>query len=95
VDVELKSGSADLSTDEDAGPPRGRQMSGAVSRRSEGFDEIIEHDTVLEPWLCGGPLMNLDGKAIGMNIARAGRVSTYALPADLVKRILKNLQPAE
>jgi serine protease Do len=48
---------------------------------------------VLRPWLCGGPLVNLDGKAIGLNIARAGRVTTYALPARLVKRILDNLKP--
>jgi S1-C subfamily serine protease len=37
--------------------------------------------------------VNLDGKAIGLNIARAGRVTTYALPAKLVKRILDNLKP--
>ena len=36
--------------------------------------------------------MNLDGKAIGLNIARAGRVTTYALPARLVKQILDNLK---
>ena len=36
---------------------------------------------MLQPWLCGGPLVNLDGEAIGLNIARAGRVTTYALPA--------------
>jgi hypothetical protein len=37
--------------------------------------------------------VNLDGKAIGLDIARAGRVTTYALPARLVKRILDNLTP--
>jgi serine protease Do len=66
---------------------------GEISRRAEGFDQAIEHDTVLPPWLCGGPLVNLDGKAIGINIARASRVSTYALPARLVKRVLENLKP--
>ena len=66
---------------------------GDVSRRAEGFDQAIEHDTVLPPWLCGGPLVNLDGKAIGINIARASRVSTYALPARLVRRVLDNLKP--
>jgi serine protease Do len=67
-------------------------LSGDVSQRAEGFEQIIEHDTVLQPWLCGGPLVDLDGKAIGLNIARAGRVSTYALPAGLVKRILAELE---
>jgi len=69
------------------------RISGDLSRRAEGFDQAIEHDTVLQPWLCGGPLMNLDGKAIGINIARASRVSTYALPARLVKRALYDLKP--
>jgi len=39
-------------------------------------------------------LVNLDGKAIGMNIARASRVTTYALPAGLVKRIYEQLKTA-
>jgi serine protease Do len=68
------------------------RLRGQVSQRSQGFEQAIEHDTVLQPWLCGGPLVNLDGKAVGLNIARAGRVTTYALPAKLVKKILKNLQ---
>jgi serine protease Do len=70
----------------------GDRMVGEVSTRAEGFEQVIEHDTVLHPWLCGGPLVNLDGKAIGLNIARASRVSTYALTPKLVKRILKDLE---
>jgi serine protease Do len=73
-------------------PLRSTRLRGDVSRRAEGFEEAIEHDTVLQPWLCGGPLVNLEGKAIGLNIARAGRVSTYALPAKLVQRIVENLK---
>ena len=69
------------------------RLTGEVSQRSEGFEQAIEHDSVLHPWLCGGPLVNLDGKAIGLNIARAGRVTTYALPARLVKRIFDELKP--
>jgi serine protease Do len=76
--------------------PRSRssRVMGEVSRRAEGFERAIEHDSVLRPWLCGGPLVNLDGQAIGLNIARAGRVTTYALPASLVKRIYEQLKPA-
>ena len=73
-------------------PQRSNRLRGEVSQRAEGFEEAIEHDTVLQPWLCGGPLVNLDGKAIGLNIARAGRVTSYALPAKLVQRILDNLK---
>lgn len=67
------------------------RLGGEVSLRAGGFEQAIEHDTVLPPWLCGGPLVNLDGKAIGLNIARASRVTTYALSARLVNRILENL----
>jgi serine protease Do len=68
------------------------RLGGEVSQRAEGFEQAIEHDTVLQPWLCGGPLVNLDGEAIGLNIARAGRVTTYALSSKLVKRLLENLK---
>ena len=68
------------------------RLAGPVSERAKGFEQAIEHDTVLQFWLCGGPLVNLDGKAIGINIARAERVTTYALPAKLVQRVLENLK---
>ncbi|PWU20402.1 MAG: hypothetical protein C5B50_03980 [Verrucomicrobia bacterium] len=67
------------------------ELNGAVSTRAEGFEQAIEHDTVLQPWLCGGPLVNLDGQAVGLNIAHASRVSTYALPAPLVKSLFEKL----
>jgi serine protease Do len=78
------------------GNERENRMSGGVSARTQGFDRVIEHDTVLQPWQCGGPLVNLDGKAIGLNIARASRVATYALPAAMVEPLLARLkaQPA-
>ena len=40
----------------------------------------------------GGPLVNLDGKVIGLNIARASRFATYALPAPLARQILARLK---
>jgi serine protease Do len=68
------------------------KFSSDVSLRNGGFEQAIEHDTVLEPWQCGGPLVNLDGHAIGLNIARASRVATYALPASLAQQILARLK---
>jgi serine protease Do len=72
--------------------PRTSVLNGEVSRRAEGFEHALEHDSVLPPWLCGGPLVNLDGQAIGLNIARASRVSTYALPAKFAQEILLRLK---
>ncbi len=36
--------------------------------------------------------MDLDGKAVGINIARAGRVETYAVPADAILAVLPALK---
>jgi serine protease Do len=68
------------------------RMGTRTSERAEGFDLAIQHDTVLQDWQCGGPVVNLNGEAIGINIARAGRVASYALPAGLVRQAIDNIQ---
>jgi serine protease Do len=68
------------------------RMSGRMSQRRAGFPQAIQHDTVLEPEQCGGPVVNLAGQAVGLNIARAGRVETYAVPADVVKGLIRELR---
>ena len=62
-------------------------LGGPLSRRRAGFPSVIQHDSVVRPRECGGPLVDLDGNAVGVNIARASRVATLALPADLTKRV--------
>jgi serine protease Do len=47
---------------------------------------------VLRPTDCGGPLVDLDGRVLGINIARAGRVETWALPGDVIKSLIKPLK---
>ena len=66
-------------------------LGGALSDRRAGFPSVIQHDTVLRPSECGGPIVDLDGKVVGINIARAGRVESYALPAAVVKSVLADL----
>jgi serine protease Do len=66
-------------------------MGSALSNRRGGFPTILQHDTVLRPGDCGGPLVDLDGKAVGINIARAGRTETYAVPSEDVRRLLPEL----
>jgi serine protease Do len=67
-------------------------LGGPLSKRSTGFPLVIQHDTVLKPIECGGPLVNLDGQVIGINIARAGRTESYALPAETVVALLDDLK---
>lgn len=59
-------------------------VNGPRSVRLSGFDRVIQHDTVLDPDECGGPLVDSLGRVVGINIARAGRVVSYALPSELV-----------
>ncbi|MDH3716946.1 MAG: PDZ domain-containing protein [Planctomycetota bacterium] len=67
-------------------------MGGPLSRRRAGFDSAIQHDTILQPHHCGGPVVDLDGNVVGINIARAARTHSYALPAKLVKRKVAQLK---
>jgi serine protease Do len=72
------------------GNPQER-MGSALSNRRGGFPFILQHDSVLAPGDCGGPLVDLDGKTIGINIARAGRTETYAAPTEVVRELLGDL----
>ena len=65
---------------------------GAVpSRRSDGFPNVFQHDSPLFPEQCGGPIVDLKGNVIGMNIARNGRAASYAVPSSHVQTIIKEL----
>jgi len=66
-------------------------MSGEISKRRDNFPFAFQHDSVLTPEECGGPLVDLDGRVIGINISRAGRVNSYALPTSLVQAVFQRL----
>ncbi|MEZ5330039.1 MAG: PDZ domain-containing protein [Verrucomicrobiales bacterium] len=60
------------------------RMEVRLSANRSDYPSALEHDLPLDPNECGGPLVNLDGHVIGMNIARAGRIRSLAIPsADL------------
>jgi serine protease Do len=67
------------------------RLGGELSEKRSGFPRILQHDAILHPSDCGGPLVNLDGQVIGINIARAGRVESYAIPAETVQKLLSEL----
>ncbi len=62
-----------------------------LSNHSNGFPRDLQHDTVLHAKDCGGPLLSLTGEAVGLNIARAGRVVSYAIPAEDAQRVIRKL----
>ena len=69
--------------------PRMKLSLGRLSEKTGGYPDVIQHDIPLPPELCGGPLFNLNGKCIGVNVSRAGRTKTYAIPADEIVEILE------
>ncbi|MCP4785403.1 MAG: PDZ domain-containing protein [Fuerstiella sp.] len=63
-----------------------------ASSHNSGFPEALQHDTDLFPHQCGGPLFDISGKAVGLNIARAARITSYAIPAKAVLRVFEELK---
>ncbi|MEM8866432.1 MAG: trypsin-like peptidase domain-containing protein [Planctomycetota bacterium] len=66
-----------------------------LSQRRFGFPIALQHDSVLKPNECGGPLVDIDGRVIGFNIARAGRTETYAIPTSAVLPLMYKLMSGE
>ena len=57
---------------------------GPFSKRRFGFGDVIAHDTSVSPTDCGGPLLDLQGNVIGINISRSMRNTTFAIPIETV-----------
>ncbi|NNC88860.1 MAG: PDZ domain-containing protein [Akkermansiaceae bacterium] len=70
---------------------RNDAMSGRFSGRRENFPRVIQHDIMLSERSVGGPLLDLEGRCVGMNIARANRSETFAIPAAEVQAVLERL----
>jgi serine protease Do len=99
IEVKVRRGDEDMSfrvrlgakSDFDRGSFQ-NAMGGQLSGRRTGFPTVIQHDTVIRPTECGGPLVDLEGRVLGINIARAGRVETWALPGDVAMKVYKELR---
>jgi serine protease Do len=69
---------------------------GGKSIRRDGFENVFIHDTKMQPYECGGPLFDAEGRFMGINIARLSRTSTVAISIRIIKRFvtagLKNEQ---
>src|SRR5262249_30654245 len=67
-------------------------MGSKLSKRTDGFAVILQHDSVVLPDQCGGPLVDLEGRVIGVNICRAGRTESYAIPSEVVLPLLDEMR---
>jgi serine protease Do len=66
-------------------------MGTSRSERRTGFPIALQHDSDLKASQCGGPLVDIEGRVIGINIARGGRTDTYAIPAETILTLLPDL----
>jgi serine protease Do len=62
------------------------RSTGGVSLRKTNLPDVLTHDGRISPKHCGGPVLDLQGRVVGLNIARADRTATYALPAEVVRQ---------
>jgi hypothetical protein len=79
---------------------------GIISARERGqvslgstirIKDFLQTDAAINPGSSGGPLLNLDGEVIGINTAIASQSGSasgvaFAIPINLVKRIVQQLQ---
>ena len=68
---------------------------GPFSGRRFGFGTVIAHDGVIAPSDCGGPVIDLNGKFIGINVSRAMRTTTFVVPATAVKALVQRYQQGQ
>ncbi len=64
------------------------------SQVRDGFRDVIQSDMQLDPEDCGAPVVDLEGRLVGIAAARAGRIKSFIIPADAVKSLLES-EPAE
>jgi serine protease Do len=65
---------------------------GKLSQRRRNFPLCIFNDTLLNSDECGGPLLDTDGKTVGIDIARTLRTRSLAIPAAEVQKAVTRIR---
>jgi serine protease Do len=63
-------------------------MGSKLSERRTGIPVLFQTDAVVKPADCGAPVVDLDGHAVGLIIARAGRTESHVVPAETVRDLI-------
>ena len=66
---------------------------GPFNRRRFGFTNVLTHDIPIQPDQCGGPLVDLHARTVGINVARSLRVATLAIPIEQVHKFVLSVRP--
>ncbi len=70
------------------------KMGGPTSRVRNSFSKVIQTDMRLAPDQIGGPVVDLQGRVVGITMARADRTRSFVMPAAAVVKLLES-QPLE
>ncbi|MGJ1409113.1 trypsin-like peptidase domain-containing protein [Sphingobacterium thalpophilum] len=63
---------------------------GGRSARSDDYKQVLVQDAAIKPQQCGGAVFDLDGRFVGINIARHSRTSTIITPISIINELLEN-----
>ncbi len=62
---------------------------GVVSKKTSGFAMVFQHDVPILPEECGGGVYDMEGRCVGVNLSRASRSRTYAIPSVVLIKLLE------
>ena len=95
IEFSLALADKQLASPENARSETQNRMGSTPSKRRKDFPLAFQHDSSLEANYCGGPIVDLDGQVVGINIAREGRVASLALPPSVVLPVIDQLITGE
>ena len=67
-----------------------KRMGGRVNSVSEGFPQVLQSDIPVESEFCGAPLVDLDGKFVGVVVAKASRIKSYIIEGHKLDELLNS-----
>jgi len=62
-----------------------------MKHRMQGFPAVVAHDAVVAVDRCGGPVVDLTGHLVGINIANATWTRMLAIPHTVVRRLIDQM----
>ncbi len=90
VEVTLKS-RADFKQVNNQGLDPTAQMGSDLTNRVANFPNALQNDLGLNAEQCGGPVVDIDGNVVGLNVARSGRTSTLMLSGKIMQGLLSEV----
>jgi len=68
-----------------------KRMGGKINMVSEGFPQVLQSDMKLKSKFCGAPVIDLDQNLVGVVVARASRIKTYIIEAEILSELLESV----